>query len=180
MPTYLRTYATTCYFFTLVTENRQPLLADPIARACLRHAIQNVRQTQPFTIEAWVLLPDHLHAIWSLPDADRDYSKRRGRIKAAFSKRMNQEADWVFSRSESHQKRRESGLWQRRFWEHAIRDQEDFKHHMDYLHFNPVKHGYVNRVCDWPYSTFHRWVKHGWYSRDWGGEYTPSNIDAGE
>ena len=156
------------YFFTLVTHRRKPLLDNPESRHVLREMIQHVRKELPFRIEAWVLLPEHLHCIWTLPQGDADYSKRWGLIKAGFSKRMRgvfRSSEWIRG---SQAKHRESAIWQRRFWEHEIRDQEDFNRHMDYIHWNPVKHGQVVRVVDWPYSTFHRYVTQGVYPTDWG------------
>jgi putative transposase len=115
-----------------------------------------------------VLLPDHIHCIWTLPENDCDYSKRWGMIKAGFSKRAKHlfhRNEWM---SDSKRKHREAAVWQRRFWEHMIRDEDDFRRHLDYLHFNPVKHGLVKCVRDWPHSTFHRFVKDGFYPQDWG------------
>ena len=127
----------------------------------LREVVDEVRQLRPFTVCGWVLLPDHIHCIWTLPENDCDYSKRWGMIKAGFSKRAKN----LFHRNEwmtdSKRKHREATIWQRRFWEHMIRDEDDLRRHMDYIHFNPVKHGLVKRVRDWPYSTFHRCVKNG-------------------
>lgn len=158
------------YFFTVVTYKRRKILVIPQSRQILRAVINEVRQLQPFTICGWVLLPDHIHCIWTLPENDCNYSKRWGMIKAGFSKRAKN----LFHRNEwmtdSKRKYREATTWQRRFWEHMIRDEDDFRKHMDYLHFNPVKHGLVKRVKDWPYSTFHRFVKNGFYPPDWGGD----------
>lgn len=162
------------YFFTLVTYRRQPLLTEPDSRRILRESIIEVRRELPFRIDAWVLLPEHLHCIWTLPPGDADFSKRWGLIKAEFSKRAGdpfRRAEWI---NVSKAKHRESTIWQRRFWEHQIRDQADLNRHMDYIHFNPVKHGHVARVIDWPYSTFHRYTTQGVYPPDWGGG------DAGE
>jgi putative transposase len=114
----------------------------------------------PFRIDAWVVLPDHMHAIWTLPGKDLDYSKRWGRIKADFSRHCGLPHTSVA--------RRDAGLWQPRFWEHLLRDEADFAAHMDYTHYNPVKHGYVRRVIDWPYSSFHQGVRRGIYVADWG------------
>lgn len=155
------------YFFTVVTYRRRNILIKPECRVILREEINRVKQQHPFTIDAWVLLPDHLHSIWTLPSGDNNYSKRWGMIKAGFSKRAKSllhRKEWM---NESKTRRRESTIWQRRFWEHQIRNHEDYKKHMDYLHFNPVKHGLVKRVVDWPNSTFHRYVKNGIYSEDW-------------
>lgn len=130
--------------------------------------MNHVQRQYPFTVEALVVLPDHFHALWTLPERDGDYSKRWGLIKARFSKGIKAELSHEDACSPSRTKRRETTIWQRRFWEHAIRDDEDFQKHFDYIHYNPVKHGLVSRVQDWPYSTFHRYVKQGFYSNDWG------------
>ena len=144
----------------------------------LRNVVDEVRQLRPFTVCGWVLLPDHIHCIWTLPENDCDYSKRWGMIKAGFSKRAKN----LFHRNEwmtdSKRKHREATIWQRRFWEHMIRDTDDLRRHMDYIHFNPVKHGLVKRVRDWPYSTFHRSVKNGDYPPDWGGDEMGETTDA--
>jgi len=116
-----------------------------------------------------VLLPDHLHCIWTLPEDDADFGKRWAMIKRFVTKRCGPSLlcdEWL---NDSKQRRKESPLWQRRYWEHMIRNETDFKWHMDYLHYNPVKHGLASCVQDWPYSTFHRCVKDGIYPEDWGG-----------
>lgn len=156
------------YFFTVVTYRRQPFLCDDDVRNALRDGIKQIRQRFPFEIDAWVLLPDHLHCIWTLPKGDADFGKRWSMIKRYVSKHCTRlkRDDWM---NESKHKRMESTVWQRRFWEHKIRDERDFEKHMDYIHFNPVKHGHVKNVSDWPCSTFHRYVKKGTYSVDWGG-----------
>ena len=118
----------------------------------------------PFETVAICVLPEHLHAIWTLPPGDGDFSKRWQRIKGNFSRGLPTDA----KRSESKRNRREKGIWQRRFWEHQIRDERDLQRHFDYVHFNPVKHGLVSRVVDWPYSSFHRHVENGRIARDWG------------
>ena len=160
-----------CYFFTVNTHLRQPLLCQDEVRHALRQSINLVREKHPFEIHAWVLLPDHLHCIWQLPPRDEDYSKRWSWIKRLVSQEIPHITYDPKLITQSKYKRRESTLWQRRFWEHEIRDQHDFNRHMDYIHWNPVKHGLVDRVVDWPYSTFHRYVREGVYSVDWcGGE----------
>jgi len=171
----------TTYFFTVVTYRRQPVLCNDAVRTALRNAIEAVRITRPFTIDAWVLMPDHLHCIWTLPEGDSDFSTRWMMIKRMVSiatRDTTFRADWVNSSKHKH---RESTLWQRRFWEHAIRDDEDFGRHVDYIHWNPVKHGLVANAADWPYSTFHRFLNDGIYTRDWGtAESSIVNIPAGE
>jgi REP-associated tyrosine transposase len=116
-----------------------------------------------------VLLPDHLHCIWELPPNDADFAKRWALIKRFVTKRCRASLYRQKEMSPSKQRRNEATLWQQRYWEYLIRDEEDLNRHRDYLHWNPVKHGYVSRVADWEYSTFHRFVQQGFYSRDWGG-----------
>jgi putative transposase len=156
------------YFFTVVTHRRQPLLIDSRCRAALRNAINRVRSELPFEIAAWVLMPDHLHAVWQLPLGDNKFSLRWSLIKQQVTRDC---ATWFPQQylSSSREKRGEGSLWQRRFWEHLIRDEADFARHVDYIHYNPVKHGYAANAGDWPYSTFHRYAKQGMYPADWGG-----------
>ena len=156
------------FFFTVVTYRRQPWLVQPDARAALRDAIERCRAALPFIVNAWVLMPDHLHAVWTLPPNDADYSTRWAQIKRTVSVLLadRKRTDWV---NDSKRKHRESTLWQRRFFEHTIRDDADFARCVDYAHSNPVKHGLVDRVADWPWSTFHRYVKSGAYPPDWMG-----------
>ena len=157
------------FFFTVVAYRRQPILCDVAIRTALREAVLTVRRTKPFSIDAWVLLPDHLHCVWTLPPDDGDFSGRWSLIKSGVSRMVGAQyrrADWL---NASKLKHREATIWQRRFWEHCIRDENDFQRHIDYLHFNPVKHGLVSRVADWPHSTFHRYVAEGKYSLDWAG-----------
>ena len=157
------------WFFTVVTYRRQALLCDPELRQALRQAIEKVRVKRPFRIDAWVLLPDHLHCIWTLPPGDANYATRWGMIKRAVSMACAKEykrPEWI---SHSKRRHRESTIWQRRYWEHRIRDERDFARHVDYIHYNPVKHGLCPRVIDWPWSTFHRYVGRGDYVIDWGG-----------
>ena len=156
------------YFFTVVTDRRRRFLTDDGPRAWLRGAIVATRADHPFAIDAWVLLPDHLHCLWTLPAGDADYSTRWALIKRRFTRSAGSALhrdDWL---SASKRKHREGTVWQRRFYEHVIRDDRDFNAHMDYIHYNPVKHGLAARVADWPYSTFHRLVGKGVYPTDWG------------
>ncbi|KJV05668.1 REP-associated tyrosine transposase [Methylocucumis oryzae] len=144
------------YFFTVVTENRQPILIEHIER--LRAAFRLCKSRYPFEIDAIVVLPEHLHTLWRLPENDDDFSKRWMVIKRKFSAGLPSRVI-----SDSKTKKREKGIWQRRFWEHYIRDENDWRQHVDYIHFNPVKHGYVSRPQDWPYSSFNQAVHKGWY-----------------
>jgi len=153
------------FFFTVVLADRSSeLLVKHIER--LREVYRGVQARLPFETNAICILPDHLHVLWTLPPGDRDFSSRWSQIKTGFSRGLPA----VRLRSSSQVQRRETGIWQRRFWEHAIRDDADFERHVDYIHFNPAKHGYVTRVCDWPYSSFHRYVKNALLSADWGGD----------
>jgi putative transposase len=127
--------------------------------------VRTVRRAHPFRIHGWVVLPDHLHAVIELPPGDADFATRWRLIKAGFSRRLPP----IERRSAVRVARGERGIWQRRFWKHLIRDERDFSAHMDYVHFNPVKHGHVARVADWPYSTFHALVAEGIYPADWAG-----------
>lgn len=168
MPDYRRTFIPgACYFFTLVTHQRKPLFINPDYRLLLRQAMAQVMQKYPFSIHALVLLPDHLHCVLTLPEADVDFSKRWSMIKRKFSQAVAVKAQTAHN--DSRAKRRELALWQRRFWEHAIRDERDYTNHIHYCYWNPVKHKYVQHVADWPYSTFHRDVKAGVFPLDWGG-----------
>ncbi len=155
-------------FFTVVTDRRRPILTSDLGRRALRAAFQQTKKAMPFEITAIVLLPDHLHAIWKLPRGDGDYSARWRRIKTAFTKLWRQHGGSVTPRSESRRKRGEHGIWQRRFFEHTCRAEHDLKRCVDYLHVNPLKHGLVDRVCDWPWSSFHRYVAAGEYPITWG------------
>jgi putative transposase len=163
------------YFFTVnLADRRWALLVDHIG--LLRAACRQVRSRHPFTIEAAVVLPDHLHAIWTLPEGDADFALRWRLIKSAFSLRVPGGERISTSRAS----RGERGIWQRRYWEHTLRDTDDFARHFDYIHFNPVKHGHAIRVCHWPYSSFHRWVRLGVYPLDWAGAAGDDLAGSGE
>lgn len=156
------------FFFTIVTYERRPIFAEANARRFLREAIHSVRARLDFHIVAIVLLPDHLHMIMELPPKDDDYSTRLRQIKTLFTRTFTEHADTKCGRSESREKRAEHTVWQRRFFEHMVRDETDLRRCADYIHVNPVKHGLVTRVRDWPWSSFHRWVRLGHYDIDWG------------
>ena len=164
------------YFFTLTLLRRRDndLLTRHIER--LREAVRTVRSKHPFDIHGWVVLPDHLHCIWTLPPGYFDFTNRWRLIKAGFARQLPKTERLSLVRTA----RGERGIWQRRFWEHAIRDERDYASHMDYLHFNPVKHGYSRCVVDWPYSSFHRCVEKGIYPLDWGGADDEAGVVAGE
>jgi putative transposase len=141
------------YFFTVnLAERKRTLLVDHVD--ILRGVIRKVKAKHPFDIDAMVILPDHLHAIWTMPEKDRDYPTRWMLIKAGFSRCLPK----VERRSPSRMKKGERGIWQRRYWEHLIRDDRDYEKHVDYIHYNPVKHGNVKRASDWPHSSIHRYI----------------------
>lgn len=146
------------YFFTLVTYQRRPIFSSRRSVAALGDAFRQVQAARPFVIDAVVVLPDHLHCIWRLPDNDCDYSGRWREIKKATSRRIAPCSD----------NRGERQVWQRRFWEHLIRDEHDWQRHVAYNHYNPVKHGLVDSPAAWPWSSFSRAVSRGWHESSWG------------
>ena len=153
------------YFFTVNLLQRQgnDLLTRNID--LLRFIIKTVQRRHPFKIHGWVVLPEHLHCVIELPPGDADYATRWRLIKMEFSKALPRTERLSAVRA----RRGERGVWQRRYWEHLIRDERDYRAHMDYVHINPVKHGLVKAVADWPYSTFRRLVAEGIYPENWGG-----------
>ncbi len=151
-------------------------LKRPIASWLLRTAFRDVRRHHPFLIEAVVVLPDHLHAVWTLPENDSDFAIRWRLIKTVFSRALPAGERISASRASKG----ERGIWQRRYWEHTLRDDADFEKHVNYIHFNPVKHGHVARVKDWPHSSFHRMVRLGIYSLDWAGDANDNERSFGE
>jgi putative transposase len=162
------------FFFTVtLADRRSCALVDHIAG--LRGAFRTTRSERPFTIDAVVILPDHLHAIMTLPPGDADFSGRWRRIKSLFTRRVIAAGQTV-----ERNRRGEHALWQRRFWEHTVRDEEDFARHVDYIHFNPVKHGLASCAGAWPYSSFHRYVRLGLLPQDWGGHVEASGSGFGE
>jgi putative transposase len=175
MVRYRRNFIAGGTFFLTATlaDRRSRTLVDHIG--ALRMAVRTTRRRHPFTIDAIVVLPDHLHIIMTLPDRDADFSNRLSQIKRRFT-------DAVVKTGAPVKRHRngEAALWQRRFWEHTIRDERDFERHVDYIHFNPVKHGLVGRVRDWPYSSFHRYVRQGLLPADWAGDMREGAVDFGE
>ena len=176
MPDYRRSrVAGGTYFFTVnLRDRRSGLLVARID--LLRAVVSRVRRLMPFHIDAWVVLPEHMHAVWTLPEGDADFSRRWQAIKMGFSKGI----DPGEALSVSRRVRGERGVWQRRFWEHRIADERDYAAHVDYVHFNPVKHGLVASADAWPYSTFHRAVARGRHPRSWGGEGLGEALKGGE
>ncbi|RZB33575.1 MAG: putative transposase [Desulfobacteraceae bacterium Eth-SRB2] len=154
------------YFFTVVTFKREKIFAQPANILLLRESFRYVMEKHCFKIDAFVLLPEHLHCIWTLPEGDRAFSKRWRLIKSYFTRKCD-----VKDKNKPHEARirkQEQAVWQRRFWEHLIRDEKDFTNHVDYIHYNPVKHGLVKTPKDWEYSSFHRYVREGKYNVNWG------------
>ena len=171
MPNYRRNYVPGgTYFFTVVTYERRPILTAALGRTYLRQALEQVQAERPFAIDAMVLLPDHLHCLWTLPTADHRYSLRWAKIKEAFTRAYVGAGGREGRQTASRVRHRERAIWQRRFWEHTIRDEEDLKLHLDYIHWNPVKHQLVAMPKDYPWSTFRRYVRLGEYPLEWGGE----------
>jgi putative transposase len=152
---------------TVVTHHRVPVFTNEEHVEVLRQAFRKIMAARPFTIDALVVLPEHRHCIWRMPEDDADYSSRWREIKKAASRRIRTITNI----------RKERMLWQRRFWEHAIRDGEDWRRHVDYIHYNPVKHGLVDHPGDWRWSSFRHAVKRGWYERSWGAS-EPEHIAA--
>lgn len=149
------------YFFTVTLRDRR---ADFLVRHVreLREAYCAAAENAPFTTEAIVILPDHLHAVWTLPPRDTDYPGRWRAIKSGFVRRLSRTGAAI-----DRNRRGEASVWQRRYWEHTIRDADDFRRHVEYIHYNPVRHGLVPRAADWPYSSIHRFIKRGEIPPDW-------------
>jgi putative transposase len=156
------------YFFTVVTHEHRPIFRDPSAVRLLGSALRDVRETLPFETVAIVVLWDHLHCVWSLPSGDDDFPTRWQRVKATFTDHHLAGRAADATRTATQSRRGERRVWQRRFWEHVIRDEHDLENHVDYIHYNPVKHGYVASPADWPWSSFGRFVASGHYPTGWG------------
>jgi putative transposase len=170
MPEYRRNYVPGgTYFFTAVTHERRPILTTQLGRTYLRRAITTVAARLPFRIVALALLPDHLHTIWEMPPGDANYSMRWQRIKSEFTDFYLANGGAEGMRSPSRVRHRERGVWQRRYWEHTCRDEDDLKRCLDYVPWNPVKHGLVGQVKLYPWSTFLKFARLGEYEEDWGG-----------
>ncbi len=168
MPEYRRIFQPGgMFFFTVVTNRRRRLLATQLAIDLLRDSFREVQADMPFEMDACVVLPDHLHCIWTLPEGDSEYSKRWSRVKRRFTQRWLSSGGHEDAVSESRTRHRERGVWQRRFWEHTIRDEHDLIRHVDYIHYNPVKHGLVSCPHAWENSSFDRWVGLNHYAPDW-------------
>ena len=153
------------YFFTVVTEKRRKLFADENNIKLLRTAFKTVMKRRPFIIDAAVILPDHLHFIWTLPKNDSDYSTRWQLIKTAFTKQFPNK---FIVQNTNRKKKKQQDIWQQRGWEHYLRDEQDFQNHINYIHYNPVKHNYVIRPSDWQYSSIHRYIRQNILDKHWG------------
>ncbi|QWF72051.1 transposase [Methylomonas paludis] len=161
------------YFFTVALHNRHAShLIDSID--LLRTAFRKTQTQKPFRIDAIVVLPEHLHCIWTLPDQDSDYPARWQLIKSVFSHELEKSGVPVIRRNDGSYL-----IWQRRYWEHTIRNDSDMQRHIDYIHFNPVKHGLVKQAEDWPYSSLHRYIRMGWLPENWAGVQL-DDLDCGE
>jgi putative transposase len=160
------------YFFTLVTHQREPLFANDGHVQRWHAAVTAVQRKRPFTIEAEVILPDHVHMMWTLPEGNADYATRIRLAKTAFTRSLELNRSSPSSNT-SRASKGERDIWQRRYWEHTIRNERDFQSLLDYIHFNPVKHGLVEKPTDWPHSTFHAWVAKGAYDPWWGSGDMP-------
>ena len=156
------------FFFTVVTDRRRPLFDSAPARRLLASVLRRCRLRQPMTVIAIVLLPDHLHCLWALPPGDADYPVRWRRVKTEFTRHWLAIGGVEQTRRPSRLRERRRGIWQRRFWEHMIRDEGDLERHADYIHYNPVRHKLAASPRDWPWSSFHRWAQLGHYPPDWG------------
>lgn len=156
------------YYFTLVTNKRQKIFSSPNTSHIFLNALQPVRKFHPFNNLAYCILPEHIHLLWEMPIDDSNYSLRISEIKKRFSKHFIAEHGYPNFATPSQRKRGETGVWQSRFWEHYIRDEEDLNRHIDYIHYNPVKHGLVNRAYGWHVSSFREYVMKGYYDDDWG------------
>lgn len=168
MPEYRRLMAPgATIFFTVVTNFRRPILTVPAALEFLRTAFREEIAHHPFEIDSIVILPDHLHCIWTLPVGDTRYSMHWSAIKGRFTELFRADGGAETPRSASRLKRGERGIWQRRFWDHVIGDNDDYARHRDYVHYNPIKHGIAPCPHAWPYSSFQKWVRDGVYTEDW-------------
>ena len=152
----------------MVTFDRRKFLTSELARSILRQVWKDVKENHPFKVEAICLLPDHMHCLLRLPQGDSDYPKRWQLIKGIFSKRYLKAGGHEGTRNLPRRRKGEAAVWQRRYWEHTIKNDADFARHFDYIHFNPVKHGYVSKPLEWKWSSFHRYLNLGYYSEDWG------------
>ena len=164
-----------CYFFTVALANRKTaLLVEHIDT--LRHAFRLIRKRHPFEIVAMAVMPEHLHTVWQMPQGDADFALRWALIKSAFSRSIPKH-EYI---RPSHESKRERGIWQRRYWEHLIRDDEDLERHVNYIHYNPVKHGHATSPWDWPHSSLRQCAARGWYPDNWSIASDMNESEVGE
>ena len=170
------------YFFTVVTYKRLPIFKSDASKKLLHSTWNKVQTRLPFSTEAICLLPDHIHTIWTLPKGDDDYSTRWKEIKRLFSRAYIKEFGNPEIPNNSRRKHHEFAIWQRRFWEHTIQDEDDLYNHLDYIHYNPVKHGLANSPAEWKWSSFSIYVDREFYEPNWGENeiLNKNNIDYGE
>ena len=181
MPNYHRAHIPgSTIFLTWVTHRRAPLFQHPKNISRLRQAVSQTKTEAPFGILAAVILPDHVHFIWTLPDGDSDYSRRVGRIKVLFTRALRGKETQSNKLAKSRRKHRESDVWQRRFWEHTIRTEEKLAHYLDYVHYNPVKHGLVSCPHLWSHSSFRKWITEGHYQLDWACQCNGKRNELGD
>jgi putative transposase len=168
MPNYQRNFVPGgTYFITIVTYHRRRFLTDESVRPMLYQALRDAQAEMPFAIPAMVIIPDHVHLLIALPPGDCAYPARLGYFKKEFTKSYLEAGGVEATTTMGIKLAGRRGVWQPRYWEHTIEDEQDFEHHFDYIHYNPVKHGYVQEVRAWPYSSFHRWVQEGHYPERW-------------
>lgn len=168
------------FFFTVVSYGRRPIFTCPQARVALRDAMKRVRAKLPFDMPACVLLPDHLHCVWALPIGDGDFPQRWRRIKELFTRRYLAAGGSEIRVTVDQRRQGRRGVWQPRYWEHLIRNEEEWYAYRDYIHLNPVKHGYVRDPLDWPWSSVHQHLRMGWLNEDWTASTQISVDVAGE
>ncbi len=161
------------YFFTVVTEGRRPIFRDDSVVAMFETGLNRIKDRHWFNVDAYVVLPDHIHTLWTLPEGDANFSTRWRLIKEAFTKAYIRDHS-PMEQSASRHAKGEQPIWQRRFWEHVIRDEADYAAHVDYIHYNPVRHGLVSAARDWPHSSFSQWVEQGAYQPHWGSGDMPA------
>ncbi|MHC5022888.1 MAG: REP-associated tyrosine transposase [Planctomycetota bacterium] len=160
------------FFFTLVTADRRPILCDGNRVACIREAIRVTQQERPFVLDAAIILPDHLHFIWTLPPGDDDFPTRWRLIKSRCTRAFRSTGLWERPVSPSRKRHGDRGIWQRRYWEHVVRDEHQFERLVDYIHYNPVKHGLAHCPHEWDYTSFHRYVARRIYDASWACQCT--------
>lgn len=166
------------YFFTLVTHSRAPLFSSQSARTILGNTLRTCQREWLFEINAIVLLPEHLHTIWTLPSGDVNYPQRWAWIKKEFTKEWLRSGGWEQPVSQSRKKRGDHGVWQPRYWEHTLKNEDDFDRHFDYIHWNPVKHRHVRCPSEWEASSIHRWINANVYEPEWGcGDHQILNFE---